>query len=671
MKRIFFLIAISLLCAGYVQAQEIGRLSLGVTEPNKENAAEIRAKNIAEFNARVDSIKNMTNAEFTKLQGYVDGLAATDTFFNKVAEKVRGFVLSGSPDSLKIATGTAEVRSTVTQPVAKTANTVCTAIAALKDLKIEKSNDAEYTCTLTDTADNPLKSFKLTQFNEKLFNDKFRTAIYGLCNGKALSKTDSATIESFYSKALQSQNLYQRMLEASLEVNDDEVLAGILRVNKVIPVTIKNYNIDTTDKKNKAVEKNTAGNKPVTIFKQGKLIIHDIQIQFQDGFIENIKVLGHLEGKSAELKFENAYPISFTTRKDYRRFQDLSIYERTIYATHRDNDSSCKFKLGNLLFYNQNLQLNTKDYSPANQVLQQKITDSLTYINLNKELTSKILEMKVFSDLKGVEGGEPNGLVQFEVSKRLNFFTSRWPVPYKKAKVNIGLFNYFTPMFTMNKIENNSKRLTPYYLGTSYPDTNKANAFASTLDLFQRQVFTVGGNLTVLTVDIPGLKSTANFGTGFSWGRVLIEDTLRAKVDSSHFTAIKDNNINQFGVNSIQFAPEVSWQIFPDKRYGVTFSQRLVYYRLQSSALKQVKDSSDYQSYIKGLNGNRNKINDYRYQKWLGTTEIYAFYAPSEYNKVFFRYRFNWDLGNIKNNFHQLQIGVSTYLTHTKKKEEK
>jgi hypothetical protein len=311
--------------------------------------------------------------------------------------------------------------------------------------------------------------------------------------------------------------------------------------------------------------------------------------------------------------------------------------------------------------------LNTKDYSPVNNVLEQKITEEITSINLYKELTSKILEMKVFSDLKGIESDEPNGLIQLELSKKLNFLSMRWPLPKKRSKVNIGLFNYFTPSFAMNKIEANNKRLTPSYIGTRFPDTLRPNVFASSLSLFQRQVFTIGGNLTVLTVDIPGLKSTVNFNLGNYWGRVLVEDTFRNKIDSSRFAPVKDNNVKSFGVNSIQCVPEVSWQVFPDKRYGVIFSQRIFKYKLENSDIHQVKDSADYTSYINSIKGDRTKIANYGFKKWLATSEVYGFYSPSEYNKVFFRYRFNWDMKNIKNNFHQIQLGISTYLTHTKK----
>jgi hypothetical protein len=734
MKKTALILSCILFVMLFTQGQEIVRLAINTSSKTGQpslDALKKKKEHITQYNALVDSFKLKKNGKnFQNIRSYVEANMAADTNMNKMHPVINNFDMNTDADALKLAEDTTTIPIDTKSTDAAKAAATCSAIGALKELKVEKNNDAEYVCTLTDTANNPVKSFVMKQFNEKLFNDKLKSSIYSICNGIAMSKDDSDAIEKFYSGTISQQNLYQRMLEASLEVKDEKVLAGILKIFKRIPVIISIDTVVTTappantdtpgDGKlpktgsiknkredmlagsskgfdRKAIFVNAAddaiypvtdgltatginveqdhNSKPSPLHKKanekyGSLVVHDVNIQFQDGFMENIIVLGNLEGSTKELKFENAYPISFSTRKDFRRLQDIDIFERTVYARDRDTDSSCRIRLGDLFSYNQNLQLNTKDYSPVNDVLQQKITEDITSVNLYKELTSKILEMKVFSDLKGIDNNEPNGLIQFELTKKLNFLSMRFPVPSKRSKLNLGLFNYFTPTFIMNKIEDNNKRLVPSYIGTKFPDTLKANVFSSSLELFQHQVFTVGGNLTILTVDIPGLKSTINFNLCNYWGRVLMEDTVRNKIDSSRFTAIKDNNIHQFGVNSIQFSPEVSWQVFPDRRYGIIFTQKFTKYKLENSLIRQVKDSTDYTSYIKSLKGDRTRIENYDFKKWLATSEIYAFFAPTEYNKVFFRYRFNWDMKNIKNNFHQIQIGISTFLTHTMKSDK-
>jgi len=57
------------------------------------------------------------------------------------------------------------------------------------------------------------------------------------------------------------------------------------------------------------------------------------------------------------------------------------------------------------------------------------------------------------------------------------------------------------------------------------------------------------------------------------------------------------------------------------------------------------------------------------FTKCIASAEIFAYFSPNGdgSNKLFFRYRLNWDAANPKENFHQMQIGFSTYINATKK----
>ncbi|MBN9382020.1 MAG: hypothetical protein J0H74_14730 [Chitinophagaceae bacterium] len=612
-------------------------------------------------------------------------------------------------DSAAMKTAAEKQKDTVTNDTTSITDG-CAGIKNVVSIHLDKNTGGEYIVSLLDSHENPLKAFTIRQFNESLVQDQLKEALSSLCTRRPLAKDDSIYIDGLVT-SFGKQKLYDKMLEASLMVNDANVYAGVLKIYKRVPLVCTYY---TDTAKNSTTTKGDTAQKGKTSFvriKNGSglqtalswmagvpsaeetdaikpsdtdtlsrvklngnqgyrwFTVHSIQIQFQDGFIENIKVLGKMDGDTRLLKFENSYPIAFSTRRDFRKLYSKDIYERTIYATpsvkRTHNIRECSMNLGDLLFYDQQLALNSKDYSPANQVCDTLLTDTVTSINLLKEQTSKILELKVFSDLKGIDNDNPNGLVQLELSKKLNFWNNRseW-----LRLFNIGFFNYLTPYFTMNKIENNNKRLTVSYQGSQQRDTLKPNTFASTVNLYQYQSFGIGANLTCVTIDIPGWKSTLNLNMGGFFGRTLLQDTARIPdKDSSTFKSAPDNNVRQFGVNSFQFSPEICWQIFPDKRYGVTISQRFIHYDLLSSEIKQVRDSISYKQYLNSLKGDRSKIDGYRAKNWLGSAEIYAFFKPSEFNQIFFRYRLNWYLDDARLNFHQIQVGISTYLTHTKK----
>jgi hypothetical protein len=624
--------------------------------------------------------------------------------------------ISKSLDTIPIPKDTAKILKTDSSNIhdskdtSKKLTSSCAKLREVVDLNLEKTLDGDYVFSLVDAQQNPLKSFTLKQFNESLFLDELRKSISALCTTIPLAKDDSLYIAGII-QSFSNEKLYDRMLEASLEVNDADVYAGELRVTKIVPVKFqyssekqKRLKKDSVSEKknNKTIDKNRNGgtkssfliinkfdlpdslliySKKDTYLKEGltpdtakidsfrrAFTVFSIDIQFQDGFIENIIVLGKIAGDNRLLKFENEYPLAFSTRNDFRKLYTTPIYERTIYSSdesNQDSVESCLILLGDLLFYKQQLDVNSKDYSPANQVYHADLTDAITTINLKKELTSKILELKVYTDLKGIDNAYPNGLVQFELSKKLNLWNNREEVI--RNTLNIGFLNFGTPYFTLNKLENNNKRLVANYQGTQQKDTSRPNTFSSTINLFEYQTFGVGFNLTCFTIDVPGLKSTFNLNLGAFFGRTLMQDTARTKIDSASFTPTLGNNVVQFGVNSFQVTPEFCWQIYPDKRYGVTFSQKFIHYSIFNTEVKQVRDTTEYEQYLNSLKGNRSEIDNYSLKKWLGSAEIYAFFKPSDYNQVFFRYRYNWNLGDAKLNFYQLQLGISTYLTHTKK----
>jgi len=410
------------------------------------------------------------------------------------------------------------------------------------------------------------------------------------------------------------------------------------------------------------------------------LVIHEIQIQFQDGFIENIKIFGKMSGNDHMFRFENTYPIAFSTKRDFKRLIDIKLEERSNYKLFGKN----YLTLGEVITYNENLANNNKDYSPANQVLTIKaLSDTIKEVALYKDQTSKILEMQVFSDLKGADNNNPNGLIQLELNKRLNFFSRRtnisWQFLHKKEKkkayesfANFGLFNFVTPEFTIDKVEENQKRLILDHIDTLTlaADTSRPLTYTSSINLYKHQIYSIGLDISCFLFDAPNIKSTFNFGMGFHFGRSAIQDTLKQRDKSAEilFTAAPNNNVLQYGVNTFRYGPFVTAQIFPDSRFGFSLTQRFNWYKAYSSNFVQVRDSADYLRFIAKTPKDKIATTPYSTSKCLGTTEIFAYFSPNGdgSNKLFFRYRFNWDVTNGRENFHQMQVGFSTYLTATK-----
>lgn len=703
MKRIYcilvFLCLSLSLCAQYV-----ARFSL----PQVLAMDSVPDPTITKVNVLIDTL-NKTKSQ-SSLQALISFLKVntvdTTQLFHNEGDSLLRVLFKATPDSLtKLSLKRFPERKVAI--LSDEAKTPCAKVYKVAALLCVKNDDAEYELSLVDKKDNPLSKFIIGRPNEELFKDELKRAYYGLCENVA--DTAGSTIIETVLKKVDVPNLFKLFLIASLNVKDDDVPAGELRITKRPMLNLRVKELSTEYKASQPFGSRTSQREEMNVLAGFKTIspplmqtalavplpkkkfwqqmftkkpdsfdlrqipgftVHNVQIQFQDGFIENIIVLGKWDNDPRMLKFENGFPIAFSTRRDFRMLQHYYLYERTVYSSYREfghYKTPVSIRLGDLLFYTPNLSIDTKDYSPYNHVYKSDLTDSITKVNLLKEKTSKILELKIYSDLKGFEGDNPNGLVQVEFSKKLNFLTRRMPIPRWRNWFNIGALNFVTPYFTMNKIEKNNKRLVPTYFGSQGKDTMRANVYASTLKLLQHQVFSLGANFNIVTIDIPGFKSTLCMNAGLYFGRTLLQDTMREKIDSFQFKSINSNNVYEFGVNNFMFVPEVSWQIFPDRRYGLSVTQRFIHFKTYSNQVTQVVDSAHYTDYLRSLKGDRSKIDEYNPSRWLGSTEVFAFYRPSEYNKLFFRYRYNWDLGNTRQNFHQLQLGIATYLTHTKK----
>ena len=435
-------------------------------------------------------------------------------------------------------------------------------------------------------------------------------------------------------------------------------------------------------------------------------IVHKVKLQIEDGFIENLLVYGHIKGDNQELKFGSSSPIPFSVLRDFRKLIDIKLFEKSNYIKNFDYYVS----VGEILSYDPNFQNENKDYCPANNpYIIDLIKDEDRKLQLFKDQTTKILELKVFSDLKGAGEENPNGLIQLEFSRRFNFLSKRhnvtrddiWILKCLQNKMslarkyeslyNYGWFNYVTPQFSLNKIEQTNRNLIlshDRYHSISN-DGSKPITFASTLDILRHQIYKVGFDLSTVYVDLRSHKSTINFGMGLHFGRSAIQDTIRTKDGNAFpFHKIADNNVDKYEINTFQWGPFMTWQIYPDTRFGVSATQRFTWYKALTTRFVQVRDTTHYQNFIAPI-PNGEVLAPYSYYnygqnggfitgkiisplslftKCIASSEIYAFFKFDEktQNKLFFRYRLNWDLLNSRYNYHQLQVGFSMCLDATK-----
>ncbi len=387
--------------------------------------------------------------------------------------------------------------------------------------------------------------------------------------------------------------------------------------------------------------------------------VDKIEIEFNEGFIENIQVIGSismlrdneissdfLEGKGSIISkyinpeprvliFENTYPIGFSRKRDFENLNSVKLISKTEHTGER-------FELffGDLLnFYQPVHEVGRRDFSPENRVIRFSPLSNdrkNNSIELFKEETSKLFEARVFSDFVGLDDKAANGLLQTEVAKRLNINTKR---PFAKNYYILSFFGYLSwiePTITLSKIEQNNRNLL---LNTPAPSdaTNRDRYYASTLDIRRHESFSVGTRLNAFYFDFPQIKSTFSFNGSIYYGRT------PTKLD----TIIS-------GINTLTISPEISCDIRADERWGISLSSRWNYMKIKSREVVQVSDLLDPDNVLV------NKVKN----NWYTTAQFQAFFQPSEDNRgrLFFRYRYHGQFGDPNIGFHQIQLGYSFYL---------
>lgn len=472
----------------------------------------------------------------------------------------------------------------------------------------------------TEEADTNSFAFRLNPMQLTTFKSVFA--------GKMEAKLKEKNIPDFEDKV---KTLFYNIIAYSLAGSkEDAPRAGFLTIQDSVLV-YKGNNCKPKDEK-----------KPV------KVKVTDVSIEFLEGFIELIKIEAE-DRKGEGFRFENKYGIGFSTRGNYKM-----LYKTCLYNARDTGEQSRYIVVGDLLDYSYETRLKTKDFSPANQMLN---TYGGKRVELKKDANSRILEFLVFSDFLGIEQDNPNGLIQVEFEKRINLNTHRlqtFRCLNRWFAQGIGFFQFVRPALTLSKIEENNRALLATPNDSIRSDSTLASqTVINPVEVLNHQNLAVGLDLNLFMLDNSAAKFHAYLNLGFRFGRTQILDSLR-RLNEAKDEIIKTGNTASFGINYFLLHPEFSIEFLPDERYGLTLSYRPQYFvRAFDSPRLQTQDRR----------GEVQKV----HERWIHTFELLGYLKTSKQGKLFARWRFNHQAGNINQNFYQLQLGYSMYFTAKRK----
>jgi len=395
--------------------------------------------------------------------------------------------------------------------------------------------------------------------------------------------------------------------------------------------------------------------------------VQEVHIEINNGYLETIYAIILVRGRPRI--YTSFLGIGFSSFENYSRLDSIRLVEihTRPFPKRRTKDEREHGKVDfnkaytyinitDLLHYYPELGVDRRDYSPKDTAF---TLAGGKVIQLFKEETTRLFEAHIFSDFIGLQENQPNGLIQTEVSKRINISSVQWKIPrlFYGVFKSYGMFQYISPSLTLSKLEQHNKRL---FLGDldsirfnpGPNDTSKltrsAHRYATALDLYRHQSFSGGFDLNFFYFSNHSLKYNLYFNLGARLGITSITDSLTTL---SNNTITKTGSVDERTINTLQLMPEIRLTFLPEERFNFSVAYQCLFIHPFDGNLHLLSfEKDDPAKFIPKGNS------------WLNTFELLLAYNVNPNNKLFGRLRFNSEFKNYNNNFAQVQIGYSTYI---------
>jgi hypothetical protein len=384
--------------------------------------------------------------------------------------------------------------------------------------------------------------------------------------------------------------------------------------------------------------------------------IDSIEVEINQTFIEKFVVFGKIEyygfQKNKRIDVNQTYvtlrnkvPIGISSlnsidnnNKDLKRPFLKNYYTNVkLFATINGMDYEVDlYKV--LAYYRPKLKEGRRDLSPADTSFTVRKIEGVLNVTLLKPPSEKLFEFKVFSDFMGMNGTNPNGLVQTEFSKEM------YLNPYRHLfcqdqnwSAYWGLGAYISPNILISKFEKTRKYLSL----TKINDTS----YVSTLSLKQYEIYSVGTDLNLLTLSVPSANSIFYLDLGLADSGVGVADSTRNVKDS--VIVIEDHSLN-----ALTWRLLVRCNMQTDERYFFEMRGGLQYIKLLTDDVTQLASLEK-----------KNLEESWR-NKTLYSVELFAGYSPTSNTKgrLFLRYRYFGSFAKkVYDGYSQIQLGYSYY----------
>lgn len=390
------------------------------------------------------------------------------------------------------------------------------------------------------------------------------------------------------------------------------------------------------------------------ISKEGVFPIKRVTIKIERGFIEDIHVEVENERGTTDW-YDNIIPIGFSSMNNIKSLGRVKLFIRKDKRTNYNNYIYLSDVLGN---YDINEELQTRDYAPADTVLNDIDPLVNPHIIFRRESRINLFESRIYSDLAGLDDKSPNGLLQIEVARRFNFLTNR--LQYGGNRADWGCLNYLYIYGTLSKIDQKLRRLP---LNNAYVVENNtiiSPDYATNLNLRQYENASLGIDVNGLIHNYKDGKFIVYADAGIRYGHIPILDTVKMLNDNGDLVkpTIEDDIYKQ--AHTVTLSPKAKFEYISERRLGFTVSYQYNYsWLFSNNDFKQI--TSMTKSDLSDTRRERSSRQSHQF-----CFEVRILTGKMDNDNLFLRSRFFVQQGDANTFFSQIQIGYNYNLIFKK-----
>jgi hypothetical protein len=558
--------------------------------------------------------------------------------------------------------------------------------------------ETSHSLTLTRNADNETSDayvFETFEFDifKSGFKEKLSAIVPSYKETTHGAKIPSKAAEAFYS------------IQARKELLDDEPVTARIIVKSDFIASFLSYNS--------------------SLYYQGPLSsllvehkLKDLEVEFDQGTIKNVTL--RLEPvKKADLRnyliFTNRFPFTVSSKFDNETLSTMRLFCNNCGGV----EGITRFvNLGSFLILDYKYENGKEDYSPADGTI--TLDPQQPSKELKKEKRSRILEVAAYTDFMGIKESNPNGLVQIEVSRKINLWTKHFNraskrrdlssyLDFGKIKSDIPLVKKTGKNTGVYKItfRGNYQDTTGKFksIPEDKEDTSSAAENKENFDVLVAEGVTK--NVSIYKQEVNNPKTVPDAKTGFyeiktrKFSKTYF-NILGNVEPKFKFSKIEENERNlsyaagdtlggKVTLNALDFYRYQKISLgadlsvfkvnFTSLKLSINLNTGITWFKTGLTSASNEQDVRDIDGFNYNFNGSIKFLPDSRWGASLGyeylknyimkeslafsnNNELLqykfdGFFKTNDTDKLFFRFRLTHQLGNTNNVFSQVQLGYS------------